>query len=160
MKKIINISDEAFDLLKQISNGAAVYRDTEYNTVGEFMESDDYKNGHKTVESFLNRNTNGTYHMIPELYKYGLVDIDDMAWHTTYRLTDLGKQMLDGESIISEETDDYYECPRCEINSLTESRMCPCPRGGCEAVITGTITTTKTLNKTLSPEQIEWNKNR
>jgi hypothetical protein len=160
MKKIINISDEAFDLLKQIGDGAAEYRDTEYDTVADFMESNEYKEGRRTIESFLNRNFSGTYHLIFELSKYNLVDIDEMCWHTTYRLTDLGKQMLDGESIISEETDDYYECPRCKIDSLTESRMCPCPRGGCEAIITGTITTTKTLNKTLSPEQIEWNKNR
>ena len=31
-------------------------------------------------------------------------------------------------------------CSRCKINNLGE-RWCPCPRGGCEAVQIGTITT-------------------
>lgn len=31
-------------------------------------------------------------------------------------------------------------CDRCKINNLGE-RMCPCPRGGCEAEVIGTITT-------------------
>lgn len=34
-----------------------------------------------------------------------------------------------------------YGCERCEINSLGE-RMCPCPRGGCDAVKIGTQTVT------------------
>lgn len=56
---------------------------------------------------------------------------------------------------------DYYECPRCELNSEDkEGNMCPCPRGGCEAKIIGTITKTTIteLNKELTPEQIQWNK--
>lgn len=56
--------------------------------------------------------------------------------------------------------DDYYTCGRCEINSLTEDRLCPCPRGGCEAIIAGTLTITTTLDTTLTVEQIEWNKTR
>jgi len=43
---------------------------------------------------------------------------------------------------ITTTSKDYYECPRCEINSLTEKRMCPCPRGSCEAEIKGEIKTT------------------
>lgn len=54
--------------------------------------------------------------------------------------------------------DDYYTCSRCKINSLSKSQMCPCPRGSCEAKIAGTITITTTLDKTLTPEQIKWNK--
>lgn len=35
-------------------------------------------------------------------------------------------------------TADYiFGCNRCEITSTTEGRMCPCPRGGCEAEIIG-----------------------
>jgi hypothetical protein len=64
--------------------------------------------------------------------------------------------------IISDKTksEDYYVCDRCEINSLTKQRMCPCPRGGCEARIAGTltVTTTKTIDVTLTPEQEKWNK--
>ena len=40
---------------------------------------------------------------------------------------------------------EYWECDRCGINSRTRNRMCPCPRGGCEAEFTGVVTiTTKT----------------
>jgi hypothetical protein len=39
-------------------------------------------------------------------------------------------------------TEDYYACPRYDINSRTKDRMCPCPRGSCEAEVVGTITTT------------------
>jgi hypothetical protein len=37
--------------------------------------------------------------------------------------------------------EDYYECKRCDINSLG-LRMCPCPRGGCEAEVVGEKITT------------------
>jgi hypothetical protein len=36
----------------------------------------------------------------------------------------------------------YYECKSCKINSLTGGRMCPCPRGGCEAEKVGVVKTT------------------
>lgn len=39
---------------------------------------------------------------------------------------------------------DYWTCDRCEINSLGE-QMCPCPRGSCEAEVTGKVITTTTL---------------
>lgn len=38
--------------------------------------------------------------------------------------------------------DDFYSCGRCNITSLTKDRMCPCPRGSCEAKIVGEITKT------------------
>jgi hypothetical protein len=95
MKTItFQISDEAFELLQKIGNGAAEYRDTEYNTLEDFKNSDKYKTGLRTEEWFLNRNFNGTYHLIDELSRYGLVDSDGMSWHLTYILTDLGKQAL------------------------------------------------------------------
>lgn len=59
--------------------------------------------------------------------------------------------------ILANETEDYYFCPRCDKNSVNHE-WCPCPRGSCEARITGTITTTITLDETLSPEQEQWNK--
>jgi hypothetical protein len=34
-------------------------------------------------------------------------------------------------------TEDYFECKLCNISSETKGRMCPCPRGGCEAEIVG-----------------------
>lgn len=42
---------------------------------------------------------------------------------------------------------DYWECERCQINTLTKDRMIPCPRGGCEAEVTGEIVTTVVLTK-------------
>ena len=40
-----------------------------------------------------------------------------------------------------------FSCERCEITSDTPQRMCPCPRGGCEAkhVATKIITTITTF---------------
>jgi phosphoenolpyruvate carboxylase len=40
------------------------------------------------------RNTNGTYNLIDELMTYNLVDTDDMSWHPTYVLTDIGREVL------------------------------------------------------------------
>jgi len=52
---------------------------------------------------------------------------------------------------------DYYSCNRCNITSETKDRMCPCPRGSCEAKIAGTLTTVQKLIKELTDEQIKWN---
>lgn len=54
--------------------------------------------------------------------------------------------------------DDYYTCSKCEIISLSKTQMCPCPRGSCEAKIAGTVITTITIDKTLTKEQKQWNK--
>lgn len=40
---------------------------------------------------------------------------------------------------------DYFECKRCEINTETVGRMCPCPRGSCEAVHKGTVIITRSI---------------
>jgi len=56
---------------------------------------------------------------------------------------------------------DYYTCSRCENNTLEPNgTMIPCPRGGCEAKISGTINTvvTTTIDKNLTPAQLKWNK--
>jgi len=37
---------------------------------------------------------------------------------------------------------DLWECPRCKNSSLDEDECCPCPRGSCEAEITGLVITT------------------
>ena len=41
------------------------------------------------------------------------------------------------------ETKDYYECERCNVDTATENRLCPCNRRVCEAVKKGRMTTTK-----------------
>lgn len=38
-------------------------------------------------------------------------------------------------------TEDYWVCTSCDINSLGK-RMCPCPRGSCEAEAVGKVVTT------------------
>lgn len=88
------LSDEAFELLKRIQKGCAEYRDTEYETLADFLASDEHKDGLRTIEWFLNRNANGTYYLIPDLLKHNLIDSDGMSWHITYCLTDLGKEVL------------------------------------------------------------------
>jgi hypothetical protein len=96
LKLTIKISNEAFDLLKDISLGVGIeYRDRE-SSVDEFLKSSLYLNNLMTLESFKSRNHNGTYHLIPELEKYNLIDNGDMMdWHNTYYITDLGKQLLE-----------------------------------------------------------------
>lgn len=61
------------------------------------------------------------------------------------------------DEIIKEEEEDYYSCSRCNITSKTKDRVCPCPRGSCEAKIIGTLLTTRNLITELSDEQIKWN---
>ena len=57
-------------------------------------------------------------------------------------------------------TTDFYTCARCEITSDTKRSMCPCPRGSCEAKISGTKTKTTitVIDKKLTEEQKQWNK--
>jgi hypothetical protein len=89
------ISDEAFELLKQIKQEwGAEYRDFDYKTLDEFKQSNDFKRGILTESQFLNRNFNGTFYLILELQKYNLVEIDDNSYHSTYILTDFGKEIL------------------------------------------------------------------
>jgi hypothetical protein len=87
------ISDEAFNLLLIISKeGYVEYRDTEYETIEEFEKSG---NVSMNLNSFKSRNCNGTLYLIPELYKYNFIcDVED-AWHISYRISDLGKSLLD-----------------------------------------------------------------
>ena len=59
---------------------------------------------------------------------------------------------------LKKTTEDYYKCERCQIDSLTECRMCPCLRGGCDAALVGSVTTFVVLDETLSKEQTQWNK--
>lgn len=42
--------------------------------------------------------------------------------------------------------EDYFICRRCKISSITEGRMCPCPRRSCEAYKAGTAETVIKIN--------------
>lgn len=49
--------------------------------------------------------------------------------------------------------EDFYACPRCDINSGTKGRLCPCPRGGCEAIVVAEkIVTKTTMYEPLKPK--------
>jgi hypothetical protein len=93
----IEISEEAYELLKKINLSAAEYRDTGYPTAEQFEKSTLFKDRgqEKALEVYMDRNCGGTYHLIPELEKYGLVEMDTMCWHQTYEITELGKKLLD-----------------------------------------------------------------
>ena len=53
---------------------------------------------------------------------------------------------------VTKVTNPYWECKRCNINSLTLDRMVPCPRGSCEAKLAGEMVTTVTVIKRLIPK--------
>ena len=48
---------------------------------------------------------------------------------------------------------DFWECDRCEADNSTDKanslnkKYCPCPRGSCDAIITGTVVTTVEIIK-------------
>lgn len=55
-------------------------------------------------------------------------------------------------------TIDIYGCSRCKINEVSDpGRMCPCPRGGCEAIIVAekTTSTQVKLKKIEPPKEID-----
>lgn len=47
--------------------------------------------------------------------------------------------------VLTTQTYDYYECERCKINTETKGRMCPCPRGSCDAELKGKVMITKSI---------------
>ena len=88
------LTQEEFDLLLHIAEkGYAEYRDTEFETVEEFLKkvTPVYC---MTEDQFLERNTKGTYHLIENLLKFNLIQHVYMAWHTTYELSEFGKLLL------------------------------------------------------------------
>ena len=92
------ISDKAFELLKKINDsGSAEYRDTQYKSLEDFKISEEFKSGFMSTDSFLRRNFGGTYYLIDELALFGLIQLDDMCWHTTYVISDFGKYIISTE---------------------------------------------------------------
>lgn len=86
------LTEKEFDLLQHIAKeGYAEYRDTEFETLEEFRKKVKYV---MNEEQFLARNTNGTYHLIETLRKFNLIQHVDMAWHTTFELSEFGKLVL------------------------------------------------------------------
>lgn len=95
MKFEIEISDDAYDLLGNIhKNGCAEYKDTDIPSINSFMSSDEYTNGNKTVDWYKKRNFGGTYYLTEELLKYNLIYTYLDTWHTTFKVTEFGKEVL------------------------------------------------------------------
>jgi hypothetical protein len=89
------ISEEAFAFLKLISDGRFMeYRDILYYTVEDFLGSEEFKGGFRTLESFKERNEDGTYHLCHELSEHDFVEFVEETWYITYRITDLGRKVL------------------------------------------------------------------
>jgi hypothetical protein len=93
------ISDEAYNLLLSIQEkGYAEYRDTNWESLEDFHKDKD-KTNWRSEDHFLSRNHGGTYHLTDELVKYNLIDLVEESWHTTYELTNFGKEMLSLQNI-------------------------------------------------------------
>lgn len=51
------------------------------------------------------------------------------------------------EKVVTK-TKDFWECDRCEADKSTDKanslnkKYCPCPRGSCDAIVTGKVITT------------------
>ncbi len=87
------LTQEEYDLLLHIAKeGYAEYRDPEFETLKDWDSS--IRNEGFKDEYFLDRNTNGTYHLTQRLYELRLIQVVDMAWHTTYELSEFGKLVL------------------------------------------------------------------
>lgn len=103
MKKItltIEISEKSFELLKQLEDGkGAEFRDSEFISLEHFKESDLFKENKRTEDWFKARNFCDMLDF-QELITNGFVDDGNgMAWHTTYYISDLGKQILEQNKV-------------------------------------------------------------
>jgi|AntRauMFilla1563_2_1112583.scaffolds.fasta_scaffold79053_2 hypothetical protein len=50
------------------------------------------------------------------------------------------------KKFLEDTVEEYWSCSRCEIDSMTEGRMVPCPRGSCDALHMGDLIIKKTIN--------------
>lgn len=69
------------------------FRDTEFETISDFLSSDWYKNGRMTEKRFRDRNPYDLVDMW-SLSNLGLIETNFDAWHQTYLVTDKGKEAI------------------------------------------------------------------
>lgn len=95
MKELkIKISVDAFNLLEKLNEGGYIeYRDCKYPTIDEFINSSESSD--MTLESFKYRNGDGTLYLIYELDVFNFVEDVEDAWHTTYKISELGEKILE-----------------------------------------------------------------
>jgi hypothetical protein len=96
MKLSFEISDEAWAYLQALEGKSAEYRDTKWETLEDFRNSQESQDGLRTEEWFLNRNHGGTLNLAHELADKGLIDNDFDAWHLTYIVSPFGQEILEG----------------------------------------------------------------
>jgi len=95
---IIDISDEAFNVLKKIyDEGYAEFKDTQYDSYDEYFKAAmNEKWLPMSMERFNKRNFGGVkYEYINELCEANLISNVSDAWHLTYKINSLGKKMLE-----------------------------------------------------------------
>jgi hypothetical protein len=97
MKIEFEISDKSFELLKEIEKaGAAEFRDYEYKSLEDFKKSSGFSSdeaGFMTERWFKARNFCDAKDL-EELIAYDLIDTHESAWHPTWVVSQLGKEIL------------------------------------------------------------------
>jgi hypothetical protein len=96
IKKVIDISQPAVDLLAKLEDrGYLEYRDIS-DTYEEYVEviTSHGLEPMLTQEQYDRRNEGGSRKLADELEAADLVKPDYDAWHETYVITDLGKEVL------------------------------------------------------------------
>lgn len=89
------LPDDAWDLLLSLKDGNAEYRDTNFEDIHEFTDSELFKSGLRGLQWFKDRNHGGTYSLMTILDGYNLVELDTECWHLTYRMTPFGKEIIE-----------------------------------------------------------------
>lgn len=97
IKKVIDISQPAVDLLAKLKDkGYLEYRDN-HDTYEEYVEviTSHGLETKLTQEQYDRRNEGSSRKLAHELEAADLVKPDYDAWHETYVITDLGKEVLE-----------------------------------------------------------------
>lgn len=105
MKIIIeyDLNEKEIELLRLFNKEKFIeYRDSQFYTFQEFKNKSTFYEcqGKNTPDEdwlayFNERNGNGTLKEAERLRDLSLIDIDDDAWHLTYKLTEIGKKVLE-----------------------------------------------------------------
>ena len=116
--------DEYFVLLHIKKNGIAQYRDLNYYTLEDYLEDPDrfrpYEDENANKRFFLNRNTQGTYYLLDNLFKHNLIETDDNAWHFTVLLTELGEYLMSEERVKEREDQRKIDIRNNSIDEITK----------------------------------------
>lgn len=99
IKLELELTQDQVNFLKQLKKvKVAEYRDPEYSTLQEFQR-DEHDPGRGDDEWFLDRNFNGTYYLVEELYNMKLVKLVEDAWLESYELTDIANKLFEQNEI-------------------------------------------------------------